>query len=388
MISLVDYLSAYTDNRYKHLKLSEERKEHLLNLDAEYGELVQLFRKRFNAKRVENLDEERERFLTARKRGLKYFPQIELEIDSSEDKDNILPRLKNLISEFRDFDCYISKFYIESLQNMVRVVEGFTNASNHTTITAHHKQTPSLLNLEAAYEMLRNHPYEDVDEECNITADEAIKRIQKHINKFKYKWTVEADDKIMSRMIVNLNRTMNVRPDAMFSEADIEGLKRHEVEAHIGRRYYGLKSGLNLFLCGLVRSGVLDEGLAIYNSLHKTEVVKPNVEFKIALKTIIAYHIDKMDFCEIFDMCKKLAQSAPDSVIFDNIIRFKRELQDSSLIGGNGDATSYFCGYQIVKDMNDEERNDILKYNVGPHHLGEINTIKQFLKINKFKSLI
>ena len=59
MISLVDYLSAYTDNRYKHLKLSDERKEHLLNLDAEYGELVQLFRKRFNAKRVENLDEER-----------------------------------------------------------------------------------------------------------------------------------------------------------------------------------------------------------------------------------------------------------------------------------------------------------------------------------------
>lgn len=388
MISLVDYLSAYTDNRHKHLKLSDERKEHLLNLDAEYGELIQLFRKRFNAKRVENLDEERERFLTARKRGLKYFPQIELEIDSSEDKDNILPRLKNLITEFRNFDCYISKFYLESLQNMVRTIEGFTNTQNHTTITAHHKQTPSLLNLERAYEMLREHPYEDVDDERNITADEAIKRIQKHINKLKYKWTVKPDDKITSRMIVNLNGTMNVHPDAMFSEADIDGLKRHEVEAHIARRYYGLRTGLNLFLCGLVRNDVLDEGLAIYNSLHKTEEIKPNIEFHIALKTIIAFHIDKMDFCEIFDMCKDLAPDAPDEVIFDNIIRFKRELQDSSIIGGNGDATSYFCGYQIVKDMNDEERNDILKYNVGPHHVSEIGTIKQFLKINKFKSLI
>ena len=68
MIGLVDYLSAYTDNRYKHLKLSDERKEHLLNLDAEYGELVQLFRKRFNAKRVENLDEERERHIEVQRR--------------------------------------------------------------------------------------------------------------------------------------------------------------------------------------------------------------------------------------------------------------------------------------------------------------------------------
>ena len=46
------------------------------------------------------------------------------------------------------------------------------------------------------------------------------------------------------------------------------------------------------------------------------------------------------------------------------------------------------CGYQIVKDMTDKERDDILKYNIGPDQIKDLPDIKKFLKLNKFKSLI
>jgi hypothetical protein len=139
---------------------------------------------------------------------------------------------------------------------------------------------------------------------------------------------------------------------------------------------------------GLRWTNTLDEGLAIYNSLHKCSEVKPNVHFNIALKTIIAYYLDKKDFCELFDMCKELAPNMPDESLFTTIIRYKRELQDCSIIGGNGDDMSYFCGYQIVKGMNNKERDDILKYNIGPDQLPELPNIKKFLKVNKFPPLI
>jgi hypothetical protein len=189
-------------------------------------------------------------------------------------------------------------------------------------------------------------------------------------------------------MNVDIDKTMNVNPNAKFSEIDIEGLNKHEVEGHIGRRYYGLKTGLNLFLMGLMWRNTLDEGLAIYNSLHKCSKVKPNVKFNIALKTIIAYHLDKKDFCELFDMCKELAPNMPDRSLFATIVRFKREIQDCSIPGGNGDDQSYFCGYQIVKDMTDVERDDILKYNIGPDQIKDLPEIKRFFKHNRFPSLI
>jgi hypothetical protein len=87
-------------------------------------------------------------------------------------------------------------------------------------------------------------------------------------------------------------------------------------------------------------------------------------------------------------MCKELAPNMPDRSLFATIVRFKREIQDCSIPGGNGDDQSYFCGYQIVKDMTDAERDDILKYNIGPDQIKDLPEIKRFFKHNRFPSLI
>ena len=383
-------LDQYINKTSSPLKLTPEQKEKLLKLDEEYGELVMMYRKDLNTKDIANLQEECEKFLRARKRGLKYFPYIKLTTDNGFYTDGILPRLKQLLVEFLHFDCFLSKYYIELIEDMIRTVEfTFDIKGKYKWYTTYRAQTPSLENLQLAYDMLRENPYEVIDDsDRTISGKEAAKLIQAHIDKLGYKWKVKLNDKMIPRMNVDIDKTMNVNPNAKFSETDIEGLKAHEVEGHIGRRYYGLKTGLNLFLMGLKWRNTLDEGLAIWNSLHKVKKVKPNVRFNIALKTIITYYLDKKDFCELFDMCKELAPNLPDESLFANLIRFKREIQDCSLIGGNGDDQSYFCGYQIVKKMTDKERDDILKWNIGPDQIKDLPKIKEFFRVNKFKPLI
>lgn len=383
-------LYKYINNVKNPLVLDKESKAKLLALDKEYGELVLMYRNDYNTKDVANMDSECKKFLSARKQGRKYFPQIELTTENGFYTDGILQRLNALLVEFRSFNCFLSKYYIELIDDMIHTVEfSFNIKEKYPWYVQCRKQTPSLENLKLAREMLAQNPYEEVDDsDRTIDGKEAAKLIQAHIDKRGYKWKVKLNDKIIPRMNVDIDRTMNVNPNAMFSETDIEGLKAHEVDGHIGRRYYGLKTGLNLFLMGLKWRNTLDEGLAIWNSLNKVSKVKPNVKFNIALKTIIAYYLDKKDFFELFNMCKELAPNMPDKSIFATLIRFKRELQDCSLLGGNGDDQSYFCGYQIVKKMTDSERNDILRYNIGPDQIPELPQIKQFLAQNKFTPLI
>ena len=389
MLSLNKYIKQISSSSMK-MKLNHEEKKKLLELDKEYGELVLMYRNDFNTKDVANMDSEFEKFMRARNKGKKYFPQIKLVGKNGFYTDGILPRLRALLVEFKNFNCFLSPYYIELIYAMIRTVEFSFNPQEHYLwYTSYRKQTPSLENLEAARKMLNDNPYEEVDEsDRNISGEEAAKIIQDYIDELGYGWKVKLNDNMIPRMNVDIDRTMNVKPSATFSETDIEGLKAHEVRGHIGRRYYGLKTGLNLFLMGLLWRNTLDEGLAIWNSLHQVEKVKPNVKFNIALKTIIAYYLDKKDFCELFDMVKQLAPNMPDKSIFATIVRFKRELQDCSLPGGNGDDMSYFCGYQIVKNMTDEQRDDILKYNIGPGQIADLPLIKLFFKYNKFKPLI
>lgn len=381
----------YVENsNYDLFRLSYEEKQYLLELDREYNDICDMFRHDFETHDVQNLDEECEKFLAARAEGKKYFPQIRIP-DPKFSTDGILPRAETLLRRFREFNCYLSKYYIELLEPMVKKIRWVIDPDKYAAWyieTCRSSLTPSHETYEAALKMLRENPYIETDDnDKTISAKEAVKEIQTHIDSLGYKWKVQLKSNMIPRMQVDANGHLNVKNTAKFSKTDIEGLKKHEVEGHVGRRYYGLCTGLYLFLYGLLLRNVLDEGLAIWNSLNKCEIPKPNIKFNIALKCIIAYWLPKKDFYEIFDLCKELVPNIPDKKLFSAIVRPKAELMDCSKLGGNGDQ-SYFEGYQIVKNMSKGQRSAILKYNIGPSHVSDIPNIRKFLEINKFKSLI
>lgn len=367
--------------------LSQEDKDKLLKLDKMYYEFVAGCKASYDDHNVANFDEQWEIFNKHLKTDIKYNPMLKLHPNTLTDYHVQLG--ENLLKEFRNFKCFLSEYYIQLIYNQLVTVKFFMGLKSAAYYMAKKNVVPSLENYQKALETVKNNKFiEPSTNDRTIPGAKAAKIIQNYIDSKEYHWKVKLDDELLPRMSVRTNNTMYVNPNAKFSKEDIEGLKRHEVDGHIGRRYYGLKTGLYLFLFGLPGRNTLDEGLAVYNSLHKVKKVKPNVMFNISIKTVVSYQLNKMDFWDLFKYVKELAPEFPDKKVFTMLARFKREVGDGSMLGGCTDDLSYFCGYQIVKDMTDQQRDDILKYNIGPQQIRDLPKIKEFLKVNNFKSLI
>ena len=134
--------------------------------------------------------------------------------------------------------------------------------------------------------------------------------------------------------------------------------------------------------------------MAIYQSLHNNpKGIKPNLQFSIAIKTIIAYHIMDKDFHELYDWLLPLLKNDDNEkiielIIFKNLMRFKRVVQDCRLLGGDAISESdYFCGYQMVKNMPKKLKNKLIRWNIGPAQIKYLGDFEDFFSINKFEPI-
>ena len=380
MISLKKYLN----NNY--LKLNDDQLKKLLDLDSRYNTLI-LERRKFNEKDILNLNEEMDKFFENYEKGIKYYPQLKL--GECKYCDKLIKNLTHLLNEFKSFnECYLSKFYIESLEREICWCKFYIDKKTNPKKTWNGKPLDKKI-LGRAINIVKTTKFENTKQMKNISAKEAQKLIQKALDELGYDWEPKIYDNMVARMNVLPDKIIRISSSASFSDADIEGLIEHEVKGHIGRRYNGMRTGLYLMVHGLKGRNVLDEGLAIYNSIHNVDTVKPNVMFNIALKYVISYYKTRYGFCEVFDIVKDIIKDSgmPDKTLFKSIARAKREIMDTSLPGGISDDADYFIGYNLIKNMSDSERDDVLKYNIGIQHLKYLDDIKQFFKINKFKPI-
>lgn len=371
-------------------KLTEEERKKLIELDLEYKEIYLYMREHLDATDVMNAKEEWSKFLKARKEGKKYFPQFKLVVDDIE-KDFIV-RCRKLVREFESFNCYLSKFYVQRLNELIIAAE-FTTNRNEITLSNflnYYGTRPTYEQYQDAVKMIKEHPWKNVKEDQHWRGEDVVPKLQKHIDNLGYDYKATLNPCMVARMNVLPNvPALQIKTDAYFSDIDVESLKVHEVEVHCGRRYFGMEKGLYIMLDGFSHRNKLDEGLAIYNSINKNPLgVKPNLFFCIAIKVIIGYHIYEKDFCEIYDFLKELCPEAPDYELFKNIIRFKRVLIDSSRRGGDVTSeTDYLLGYRMVQDFSDEMKKDLIKFNIGPEHIKELPKLKKFFELNKFEKI-
>lgn len=368
-------------------KLNDQERKKLMELDYEYGEAIYMFRHDRNYNNLVNLDAEREKFLEARKIGKLYIPQFTMEPNKFS-TNGLLEKMNHLKREFENFPCFLSKYYIHTLEYFINKVE-FTIKKNDNIPNVTYIDTPPSEELyNKALEVVKKYPYKVIPKgDRNLTAKDAKQTLQKALDKLGYPWKVYIKPDMMARVGVDEDGTVVVKKSGEFSEQDFDGLIAHELKGHVGRRYYGMQTGLHLFWFGLYNRNYLDEGLAVWNSLNIVKEIKPNVLFNIALKLIIVYQMNHMYFNEIFDLCKELCPTIPDKILFNAIARSKRDIQDMSLLGGWNDTASYFTGYTLVNEMTDKERDDVLKYNVGPDDWNDLPKIKEFFKLNKFEPL-
>lgn len=350
---------------------------------------MELFRADRNWKDVLNIEEEQKKFFEARENGEQYFPVLKFH-ECKFPEDGILPDMIKLRDEFMRFDSFISKYYVENLNNFIfkadYTIKKITSEPNlyYLGNNGYDYSIPDEF-YNAALKTVKTHPYTSKGlKNRDIDAQSVMDIMTDYMKETGYGWRLELNDEMLPRMNVNTAGIMRIRSTAKFSKEDIEGLKAHEVDGHIGRRYHGYQTGLHLFIHGLNGRNIYDEGLAVWNSLNKVSKPKPNILFNTAIKTIITFNCNVYNFCELFELVKKYAPNFPEEKIFTMIVRAKREIIDMSLPGAWPDDASYFCGYHLVNELTDNQREDILKYNIGPDQLDDLPKIKQFFEVNHF----
>ena len=376
-------------------KLSKSDRKKLLELDKEYGKYFRTFWHKWTRTECTNLEKEWKKFKKAMDSGKTYYPQIKLVKDELD--ESFLEWSRSLKYKFENFPCYLSKFYIDNIEYKYNQVFGTVYKTKEGIDSINKTLCPPVSeeNYKAAWEMIRQHPYRDVREEQNYNAEDVISKMQEHIDKRGFKYKAEINPNMIARQcVVPHIPVLYINSNAIFSDIDVASLKIHEVDVHVARRHYGFQTGLNLFVDGLVERNTLDEGMAIFQSLHNNpKGVKPNLEFDIAIKTIMGYHIMEKDFIELYKWLSTELKTDDNKdiieyVIFKNLMRFKRIVQDCSLLGGDSiSETDYFCGYMMVKDKTKEEKQELIEWNIGPKYICELPNIKKFFEINKFKPL-
>lgn len=386
-------ISTYISKSCSSIKLTPQQKQTLLELDREYGSLYKEFWYKWDRTDCKNMQEEFDKFISERKKGNKYYPQLQLVKDDLD--ESWLSKALTLKSKFSNFHSFISKYYIENINYMYNQVN-MTLHKDDPYILLQYNSTMVLPvsdeDYEFAWELLKKHPYEDVRKDQPYRGEDILPLMQSHMDKRGYGFKIELNPYMVARQNVEPhNKTLHIKTNGRFNDLDVESLRIHEIDIHVARRYWGYKTGLNLFADGLLYRNTLDEGLAINQSLHHNKFgVKPNLEFEIAIKTVIGRHIMEKDFCELYDMLiDKLTtpqnKNIIEIIVFKNICRFKRTLCDCSKIGGDSHGeTDYLCGYRMIHKMNKSQIKDLIQYNIGPGQIKDLPSIKKFLEVNVF----
>jgi|694.fasta_scaffold15843_14 hypothetical protein len=371
---------------YKELKMSGEDIDQLIKLDRDFDRVREL-RKTSYMKEILNLDEERDKFFAALEKGEVYNPVFKHHAQPY-DQNHMVERAQALIKKFQDLDCFLSPYYIEKLEFLVtfgkiKKMDPDSPAYGRAMLDLYGGRVNPVLVAEAERILAKNPYQKRKGSSTDISAREMVKIVRDELKNLGYsKWKVVVYDNMIPRMGVKDAYEVKINADASFSKADIPGLLAHELAGHVGRRFYGDQTGLFLFRSGLPGKNQFDEGLAIYKSLQ-VKTAKPNVLFNIALFTVLASRCHEMTFYELFQFGKRYLPK-DDKKMFSKVMRIKKICHDTSMLTGDLEEQEYLAGYLLVSKMSDAQREEILKYNIGPEQFGELDRIKAFLKLNHF----
>lgn len=392
---ILENINNYIDDK---LKLSKENKSKFIKLDKRYGDIMNVYHEqKSHFQNITNMSELVSRYKKHLRNHDDYnltFDKLEYEKSDWSDSHKyktFIDEVTQLLDEFNNFgECYLSKYYIEKLEIIKKNVEYVHEYINGDRKLPKNFYRPSKEIYDTALKYLKENPLIDIkklgknnsDYERNISAKDVKKTMEDEIEKHGYDWDVELDDNLVPRMSVKTYNKVLINNHSNFSKVDINSLIRHEINTHVARKNNGLKTNLNLFLYGLHGAGKYDEGMAIYNSLDKSPKPKPNILFYISKKIVILKHIFDMSTDELVEKIMKLTNSNVENAIV-GIIRAMRIVFWNKNYAASID-NSYLCGYEEIKKMDDSSRAELLKYNIGPDQLYDLNTIKDFLKINNF----
>ncbi|MFP4402548.1 MAG: tyrosine/phenylalanine carboxypeptidase domain-containing protein [Candidatus Nanoarchaeia archaeon] len=170
---------------------------------------------------------------------------------------------------------------------------------------------------------------------------------------------------------------ISINPQETFTSLDLERLKVHEIQTHYMRYFNGSKQPIEILQNGTHNYIKTEEGLAVYME-HKHNVLSKAQLFIYAGRVVANYLSMHYGFYDIFQRLKKLGFKDEDA--YKITLRSKRNLKDTSQIGGFTKDYIYFVGFYEVKEHLEKYPEDFEKLFTGKIKLKDLKTLEEYLK--------
>ncbi|MFW5704305.1 MAG: tyrosine/phenylalanine carboxypeptidase domain-containing protein [Nanoarchaeota archaeon] len=322
-----------------------------------------------------NLQEEKRKFFTARVDDKFYNPQLKFIKKDFDEK--IIEKLNNFkINTF--FDKYgIKKLYkerLEEIKNEIKYQSMWGNSQN-TKYIIKCKGIPSRKLLKKAQKFAKEYQRVKVRFE-RLTPRKignALKNYVKELTGDEVK--VEYFDMPSKVNIEPALKLIQINPNERFTSLDLDRLKAHEIDVHYMRYFNGRNSGIKLLENGTAQYLKTEEGIAVFNEDREGVLSKAQM-FIYAGRVIATYYCLTKSFFEIFEILKE--HNFPDRAAFMITYRAKRNLCDTSQLGGFTKDYVYFEGYLIIKEYS--KNHDINELMMGKIKLEDLKKLKKFKK--------
>lgn len=200
-----------------------------------------------------------------------------------------------------------------------------------------------------------------------------LKQIFEHIlhDYGLHEWRVLLKESMLSKCIVNRNRTIMIKKDSLFNEQRVRDLIIHEIETHLFTTENGSKQKYRLFHVGFANYLETQEGLAIHNVLSRGSVYSEDGHKEILTEAI--YLADQLSLSDLYQEIKQKGLNEKSAM--DICFRVKRGLSDTSRGGVFSKDYCYFSGRKKIKKFLDNG-GDLRDLYFGKYSVDDLQLIK------------
>lgn len=324
-----------------------------------------------------NLNEEKQKFKESYRTGGIYNPIFDY--NKLDNNKVIIKELKKLQFFFEKSKTITKELYIEKILFDISCVENFSNRSNEKKYS---KWLTSLYGIpkknlfDSAIEILKKTSRVKVVQ-GDLSPKKALNIFEKELSNRNFlEWKVALDN-IPAKISINpLSRIITIKKDVLFSSREIKRLIAHEIDVHVLRNENGKLQEDKIFSYGFPNYLKTEEGLAI-TSEKKQGLLENNDLRRYCSRVIASYFSNKKSFSSLFHHIKE-NHSFEES--FSIVLRIKRGLIDTSILGGYTKDQVYLAGYLELKEQNRSTLKNLYCGKIGLKDIGfanneiEINT--------------
>lgn len=357
------------------MKVFDEKKyfEEVKNIEDKFYDITSNFN--FNFPKPLNLQEEKAKFFQAIEENRVYNPQIKynakffipakidelhnFKIDTTNDyygfKTLYKNRIKTKISEIRCHNLWGS---IDS-----------------TKYVKEYRGEPDKILLFKAKRYCKNYVRKKI-----LFKRITVQQLAEELKSYIFNLTGNKDIRINyvdinSKVNISpVNAEININPNESFKNIDLERLKVHEIGTHYMRYFNGARFNIKILESGTSNYIQTEEGIAAY--IEELKGVSSTAQmFIYAGRVIATYYALRKSFYDVYQILKKF--NFKDTDAFAITYRAKRNLCDTSQIGGFTKDYVYFKGYHKIKKF--AKNNDIKDLFIGKIKIDDLKLIKNFL---------